>query len=356
MIALLINALGTTLVSFFTASALFLAIIGPAIEKVGFFPAHIWEAIALYRIESKKERKKLTPYLWRALCNGSVSLIEDVLIHDPLYILLFLGLSRWPGIPVWLISSSSFIAAVIAVAWLEVGWNECRYAQLKKRIRRSGFEEEHYLETRFLLDSRAHFDGLIAKLTPHFNFQADTPREYRDLYFETALPHLSSRKPLVRVRCRTLSPADSWWTPNYPWLLNQTTAESIQVVYGRPQEENSNAHDQFRFYLLKKDKFYLMEKNPPDANPVQSIAPYKNLLRAKNPAQKISFRRMLLHDPAHQELAIAMDSPLLGNLPHCIIEVKAWRSTPALLHLMRLIMRELPAIQTTMSKTELGIF
>src|SRR5437868_2011220 len=82
-IALTINTIGTVIMSFFTQSILLLSVTGPVIEKIGFFPAYLWEAITTYRTTPKKQRKNLTHYLKQAVKRGSVSLAEDICVHDP---------------------------------------------------------------------------------------------------------------------------------------------------------------------------------------------------------------------------------------------------------------------------------
>ena len=100
LLAMFINVIGTGLISLVVTSALILAIIGPIIEKIGFFPAHFKDAFD--KKNSKKESMK------KGFKEGLVSLGEDLLVHDPIYMgLMFLGLNLF-NIPSWFLSGSSF--------------------------------------------------------------------------------------------------------------------------------------------------------------------------------------------------------------------------------------------------------
>src|SRR3989338_10901706 len=83
-IAGILNIAGTAGISLLTQSPVILSLAGPLIEKLGFFPAHFKEAWDVYRTTPEENREPLANYIKRALNGGSTSLLEDVLIHDPL--------------------------------------------------------------------------------------------------------------------------------------------------------------------------------------------------------------------------------------------------------------------------------
>lgn len=348
MIALVINTVGTTIIGLFAVPLALLAFVGPVIEKIGFFPAHIKEAIELYRSTPKNHRRSLWSYLKKAMKNGSVSLFEDLLIHDPLYVLLFLGLSLYPGIPVWLIAAASFIAAIVTVAWLEVAWHEVRYRLFQWKLKRAGFGKDSYFEARFFL----HSDGektkeLIEKLREGLKLSDPKELEYCDTYFTNTLPKFSGRVPILRLRERTLGNCDAQTASK----KNQT----VQIVYARAQEEQEKKVDQFRFFLISKEKFYY-RLNEPMPKTIEEIrnSKVKNLLKAKEEHKQVIFRRTLMHDET-KKLLLTIDEPT-KETHHCVIEIKARNNPNLLISAMRFVMTEFPATQTTMPKSELSFF
>ena len=120
MIALVINVIATVLVGTIVRIPLVLALTGPIVEKVGFFIAHFNEAYNVYSTTPEKQRKKISYYSKKAIKNGSTSLIEDILIHDPIYILfMFTGILIYPACPIWILALLSFIIAVLLVVVLQ---------------------------------------------------------------------------------------------------------------------------------------------------------------------------------------------------------------------------------------------
>lgn len=356
-LALFISIAGTMIISFFTTSAIILAFIGPVIEKIGFFPAHIYEALTLYRATPRKERKPFSHYFFAAMKGGSVSLIEDIVIHDPIYVILFLGLSRYPGIPVWLAVSSSFLIAVVIVAWLEVGVTEVRYALLKRKMLRMGFGVDSYREARFFIRSENQTLAIIEKLQRGFDLSVVERLEYHDTYFTNDMPTFSGRAPVVRLRHRTLGTKDPDRLKQFPNMVASGEMQTVQVIYHRAQEENTGKLEQFRFYPTRKDKFYwfIDEKNMPDSIEKIPNKDVRDLLRAGGEQKHVSFKRTVMLDKT-KTLYAAVDSSLNGNDEGCIIELKI-RENPALfLAAMRFVMMEFPVTHTTRTKPELAIF
>lgn len=355
MIALAINVAGTTLISFMTSSALLLAFVGPLVEKIGFFPAHLHEAIKQYRAIQKQERKRFLSYFTRAVKNGSVSLIEDILVHDPLYVLLFLSLSLYPGIPLWLMTSFSFLAAVVAVAWLEVGVTETRYAILKRRMKKADFGIESYSEARFFIQSRAEREVILARLQSELGLKIIGDLDYHDRYFENKLSSFSGRAPVVRLRRRTLGPRAQERIARFARMVSTGHMQTVQVVYTRPQEEVVAQFDQFRFFPVRKDKFYWFIDDDKMPDSLDKL-PKKilRLIRAGNQYKELFFRRTILLDDA-ETLYAAIDTPL-GDEANCIIELKIRKNPDVLLQAMRFVMTEFPVRHTTRTKSELPFF
>src|SRR3989338_65255 len=247
-IALVISVVGTMIAGLFTSSILVLAFVGPIIEKIGFFPAHIYEAVTLYRNTPIVGRKPFLSYLLKAFKGGSVSLVEDIVVHDPVYIGLFVLLSLYPGIPVWLIVAVSFVVAVGIVSSLEVGLTEARYMLFKKKIFGAGFKIDSYREARFFVRSGNQAEAIIKKLETGFGLTVFEHLEYYDIYFENRLPQFSGRIPIVRLRRRTLCSHAYKKAQRFEKMFSTGNIQTVQIVYIRPQEENMKRLDQFRFF------------------------------------------------------------------------------------------------------------
>jgi len=75
VIALVINVLATALTAFLLkvfgtsteTTVLILALAGPVIEKIGFYPGHVWEARKEFRATPKKHRQPLKFYTKKPL-------------------------------------------------------------------------------------------------------------------------------------------------------------------------------------------------------------------------------------------------------------------------------------------------
>lgn len=85
-ISMVINVAGTAIVNMASTSTTVLSLTGPIVEKIGFFPAHIYESIKIYKTTPTNKRKSYGHYLKKAFKGGFTSLAEDILVHDPVYI------------------------------------------------------------------------------------------------------------------------------------------------------------------------------------------------------------------------------------------------------------------------------
>ena len=153
--------------------------------------------------------------------------------------------------------------------------------------------------------------------------------------------------PILRLRERTLANGDD------PKIRGKN--RTVQIVYARAQEEQEKKFDQFRFFLIQKEKFYYRVGEPMPT----SIEEIKNsdiqkLLKAEEEYKQVVFCRTLTRDES-KELLVTVDAPTKEN-SHCVIELKARNNQNLLISAMRFIMTELPATQTTMPKSELSFF
>lgn len=351
MIALIINVCGTALTSIFTSSILLLSIAGPLVEKIGFFPAHFYEAYAIYKTTPRERRKKLRSYFGRACRNGSLSLLEDVCIHDPVYILLFCWALAYPGVPPWLLAAFSFVVATGFVAFIEVTIVEIGYLLLQRRLRNAGFEQESYYESRFLIrvDKEA-VERLVVKLSEQFNLRFIENKSYEDRYFGHKLPEYSGRKPVLRLRRRTLGPSDKKWLDSHPEMARRQFLQTAQIVYTRANEARWGRLDQFRFFLIAKEKFYLLQNQTmPGAIKEVVGCNLEQIARAGEALKEVRFQRTVLKN-WDVDLIVAIDQSRGKDV--CVVEVKTFKDTNLLCRVMRVIMLESSAIQMTMRKLD----
>lgn len=311
-----------------------LAIAGPILEKFGFFFWHFKEAKNIYKTTPVDDRKPYEFYLKKAFRGGLKTLIWDLLLHDPLYILLMLfGMKVHPSTPAWLLVPIAFAIAVVAVTVLEVTFNEIRYFFFRREKRQRGYELESYLDARFYLDSKIDALVVIERLRDQFLPDCEIyTRSYEDHYFTAELPKFNSREGKMRLRRRGKDEGESI---------------SIQYIYTRTIEDGRSTVGQFRFFPRKKDKHYRMFSDFDTALVVAKNEAAE--LGCKDKPQKIEFQRFMAY--RSDTIFIAVDS-INGDLR--VIELKVYHDKPKLLiEAMRFVMHHYPARQTTHRKIDL---
>ena len=340
-IAMLINVIGTAIIAFFTTIPLILSLAGPIIEKFGFFPANFWEAKNIYKTTPKEQRKSIFHYFKIALKNSTTSLTEDILIHDPLYILfMFTGLIIYPTMPVWILAFASFVIAVILVVVLEVAHTEIKYLAFKRKLKKAGFKKESYYETRFFISVEENQKQLLKKVSKTFNLIEKGTLNYHDKYFENNLPEFSGRTSKVRLR-------------NRKRFNKQGYMKSIQIIYTKATEVSYKKIEQYRYFPIKKEKFYYITKGkmPKDISEINN-SKIRKILKYSNKfdSKKIEFERVFVRN---EELLITVDKILKGE-KYYLVEVKTRKDTKSLIEAMRYIMKEFPVVQTTKGKSEMN--
>ena len=343
-IAMFINVIGTAIISIFFSAAWILSLAGPVIEKIGFFPAHFKEALDIYKTTPKEKRKGINFYFKKAMKNGSVSLLEDILVHDPIYILLmFLGLSVYAGTPPWLLSAASFIIAVFAVSGLEVGATELRYKKYKRKLKKLGFDYERYYESRFFISKEKKPKEVVESLMKKFELTILKKRNYHDLYLDNNLKHFSGRSPRLRLRKRTHENKEEFYPGNQEWM------QTLQVVYTRAGERSRGILDQHRYFPICKEKlYYFLEGNMPKSfNEIKS-SNAKKTLKSKEILREINFQRISANN---DHLLISVDN-INENSSYYVLELKVYQDVKLLMKAMRFVMREFPVVQTTHSKSD----
>jgi len=313
---------------------LWLALAGPILEKIGFFFWHFVEANNVYKTTPENERSSYDYYLIKAVQGGGKTLLWDIILHDPLYIfLMMMGMSIHPATPVWILVPIAFAMSVIGVTVVEVAFNEFRYWCFKRTKHNEGFTLEQYLDARFYLAPEVNPDEALRNLASKFLPKNKTVmREYTDNYYPVNLPEYNGREGKLRLRKRDRD--------------DGTSVITMQYIYTRTVE-NKTPVGQFRYYPRKKDKHYkILEEKTAKTLAKQEA---KHAGGANRKPTQLKFSRHVIYDP--EKLFISIDS--VDNTYH-VIEVKAYPSREqALIKVMRYIMRNFLALQTTHSKLEL---
>lgn len=341
VVALGINVIGTAAVAGFVSSTIILAVVGPAVEKLGFFIAYFKEAVDVYRTTSKPQRASVSHYASNAFKKGLSSLTKDVAAHDPIYaVLMYAGLNIYPQTPAWMLSVSAFIVALCLVAVGEVLITELRYYFQVLRHKRAGFNRESYLESRFYIKS-IETEKVLSDFANEFNLTLRFSAKYHDLYFENRLKNYNGRKPLFRLRQR--SGED-----------NQT----VQIIYTKAAEMPNKQPGQFNYYPTKKDKMWanLSQEMPWKIEEISD----KKLRTASGkiaikPTKDIFFTREAVRNP--KTILVSVDQVKIDDsTPVTIIEIKSYldnESRNMLIKAMRYLMLKYEVIQTTHSKSAL---
>ncbi len=341
----LVNALGGPVSR--RSRDLILSTTGPVVEKAGFFPAHIKDAWAEYKAAPKEEQDGFTTYLKGGLKRGGKSLLEDILIHDPLYVAMMMGgLHLWPGTPPVILSVSSFIAAVGIVAVAEVTATEALYHRFKRNLKKRNFGTEKYLESRFLISKEKDPQAIIDTFmeVDEFGLSEQRTAHYHDRYLDTSLPIYNGRTPRLRIRRRDREEGGH--------------IQTAQIIYKKATELAQKNPEQFRYFPQEKQKLYFMldQEMPESLEEIEDPQARRILQRAQASERTadIEFERTVANNP--ETLLISTDKVHQGNSRlFYVAEVKVYKDTGLLRKAMRLIMNKFPVVQTTYGKQEIAL-
>jgi hypothetical protein len=357
-IAAVINVAGTAGIDLATDSAWFnslagvgsrrakdiaVSLGGPIVEKAGFFPGHFRDAYKEWKSTPEDERDELSTYFKQAVRGGGKSLLEDILVHDPVYIGLMMGgLHLWPETPAAILSLASFAVAVGIVSVGEVGVTELLYRRYKKALRKKGFGTEKYYESRFLIGKDTPQDELLADLIQRYGLGEPKTGRYHDRYFKDKLPVYNGRHARVRLRQRDRE--------------DGSQSQSAQIIYKKASEMAMKHPEQFRFFPQWKEKLYFglegdMPWNIDDIEDPRVRRVLKRTL-ASDEHRDIEFERTVAHDP--ESLFVSTDRVHNGDRPFYVAEIKVYKNTELLKDAMRYIMRTYPVVQTTHGKFSLS--
>ncbi len=336
-----LNIVGTAVTAAVTPDPFILSVAGPIIEKAGFFPAHLKEAWDIYRTTPSEKREPLRKYISRAFKGGFTSLLEDVLIHDPLYTgMMYGGLQLYPQAPAWMLATISFGLAAAVVAAAEVTYHERQYRKLGKEFQKLGFGLESYFECRFFMKSEQDPEDILSYMKDEFNLSQHKKGQYFDRYLVQDLPSFSGRTPKLRLRRRKIAE-------------EEREVRTLQIVYERASEMDRKKAEQFRYYPKEKCKFYyrLDGSMPSSISEIADAGVRKKLEKWTTAGYKdVSFEREIIHSP--DTLLVAVDN-IREDQPFYVVELKVREEKRLLVEAMRALMLNFPVVQTTMGKYDI---
>lgn len=319
------------------ATTLLLAFAGPIFEKIGFFVGHLRDAHKVYSETPIEIRKPKNFYIKKAFQGGTKSLIEDVLVHDPIYAgLMLAGMKFHPGTPAFVLVPIAFGLAVILVALLEVSFNEFRYWRFQKKLFSFGFEKETYLESRLHIDNTIDPEVVLTLVRDKlFPGQEIRTLEYNDHYCGSdELPEFNARTAKIRIRNRADAAGTGW-------------INTFQIVFTRAVEEAGESLSQFRYFPVRKDKFYKFVTSNDDPAPRNAVVATLGQDSLTEKLQPVKFVRRMVRK---EELLVSVDT--LDGFQ--LIEIKAYpQYAKHLKEAMRFVMHHFPATQMTHGKSDL---
>ncbi|MDD5456386.1 MAG: hypothetical protein PHV30_05055 [Candidatus Margulisbacteria bacterium] len=324
---------------------LILTFAGSMTENIGFYIPNLLRAWNTYRTTPIENRLPIRSYLKDVLIKGSITLMWDTAIHDPLYwISMYLGQIFLPATPAWLIAIASFILALIIITNAQVALKEIKYAMLARSLRKAGFEEEPYYEARFYLPktSNTPVQEILDTMASKFNLYEKFSGQYHDKYFRPSNEEIAGRNVLVRTRERETAEA--------------VPRKSAQVIFVKSEQMEQKCKSMHNYFVIKKTKFrYILQQNLSLLESLFTSGLNKAgrliLKRTRgNESMNITFNRMMVRDP--EKLYFAIDD-LNEHFPYYIVELKAWSDLNMLKEAMRFLMIKYPVHITTHPKSSL---
>ncbi len=318
-----------------------LAGVGPVAEKIWLLADYWKESYNVWKTTPKDKRKKVHEYVWDAVRAGKTTLIEDIIVHDPIYAgMVYAGLKAYPDTPAWMISTVAFMLSVTLVSGLEIGVTELRYKNLQGKLKNAGLRKESYFESRFFISKDKHPEGVMDTLSREFGLHESASWDYHDIYIPNNLPHFSGRRPHIRLRDRENSSGEH--------------VRTAQVIYRK--EVDAGRREEWHTYLpTRKDKYFFMieqDKMPSEICGIEDDSVRRCLSRLVLPGAEprdIRFTREYARNP---RLLVSTDHVHLKR-PFYVVEMKVYDEIELMKEAMRYAMFEFPVIPTVHGKERL---
>jgi hypothetical protein len=344
LIALFFSIFSTVVVSLFTKNVLLLSLAAPILEKIGFFPGNFYDTYKDYKKNNAFNKSKNTGFnIKSAFKNSFKSLTEDVFLHDPIYVFLMYVLLSIYSQPIWLITFFSFIMAVFLVSLIEVSFVELSYFKFKRKLKNKGMHYTKNYEAIFKINKTKDIELLFKNLAKQLNLKNKKKFLIKDIYFENKLKTYSQRKSNLRLR-------SSNFYNNKGEFVDQKNF--VEINYGRSKECTNFGikYDQFRYFLITKEKFkYKIKKPTLSALKEKNKVLYDYLEKYIIPKKhRISYYRIVYYN---SRISINLDYNSRNN--YCTLEIRSHKNKKLLIQTMQKVMLYLPVIHTTYSKFDI---
>lgn len=289
--------------------ALILAFTGPIAEKPGLFFEYVKNAFREYSDTDDESRQPRSHYVRKAFRDGMPTLLTDVTCHDPAYALLFWLLMHLYGgtssLSAAVIAGVSFFTAVAIASTAKVLFVDAMFQWHRYRLRKAGFVQKSYYESRFWVDPDGdeNFlpENVLARLQKKFNLPIRTSYTYRDVYMTKYSDSVyNGRKPYLRFRQRFSEDGT-------------ISKQAMQVMYTRSREIGTHISELYRCYATRKEKFGfdfpLAQAMPwkPEGIPDGKASRFARRLSNAGNLNKVGFTRHVVM--AKNGLFISIDIP-----------------------------------------------
>lgn len=230
-----------------TQKSLLYTIGWPVIEKFWLFARHIWQACKLRQDTPYHERKSPIFYFKQIAKWWWESLLKDVLIHDPLYWMLMYAClqSHTNASSLWITAYSvwSFILAIGWVALLERGYDETKYAILKKNLEQAWFLKDAYYQSKLEMTTQIYTaEEIFDCLNDRFNLTDYFQRNYSDEYIESKNEMYWWK--YIHLRKRQVTSPTTW--------ENRCASE---LVLTKPDIIRLNGLHELNYFYMEKEKW-----------------------------------------------------------------------------------------------------
>ena len=338
--------------------------VGPIIEKAGFFPKHIYDAVKIYKTlpSEVREQRGFLNIVRKELAKGGENLGWDLGVHDPLYVgLMYLGMNYYPEAPAAALSFASFGLALCTVAALKIGKDEIAYGLKRQSFTKLGFGHESYLEARFYVRSDDDPRRLLDNMVERFGLSNPEGLQYHDTYFDSTLPEFTGRKGKLRLRERQRGSLDRMRMEQDGYVSlpgeNPDFVRTVQITYSRVKQSRSKKTEQYNYFPSKKEKLYfiLAQDMPLSLQEIEDPDVRRALQRYQDPTKRttsINFERTVA---ANEELLVTTDRVDYSQRPFYVVELKVFSDTELLQAAMREVMASNHVIseQTTLGKADM---
>jgi hypothetical protein len=198
-------------------------------------------------------------------------------------------------------------------------------------------------EAIFKINKTKDIELLFKNLAKQLNLKNKKKFLIKDIYFENKLKTYSQRKSNLRLR-------SSNFYNNKGEFVDQKNF--VEINYGRSKECTNFGikYDQFRYFLITKEKFkYKIKKPTLSALKEKNKVLYDYLEKYIIPKKhRISYYRIVYYN---SRISINLDYNSRNN--YCTLEIRSHKNKKLLIQTMQKVMLYLPVIHTTYSKFDI---